>query len=196
MKARIAGEHQVINGSIKDLEIFSCKFQRKNRKETMYSILRPLSISLAGSTPAGDPTQGLHLDVIVTDVVIRVSPHIIEQMNRIIAAVSAAEGAADKLPAIGDFVHEDLWDQVSFVDSDFWFLKTEEGLEIDEDWYLAKTPTPAAKLNEMCLVNIPSIVVTVEAGVKNQTLPMILLESKVQATIGNWSSQVSSFSKN
>ena len=50
--------------------------------------------------------------------------------------------------------------------------------------------TKEKPLNEVCILNAPTIVVTIEAGVGNKTIPMLLLESHIQGQIKNWSSQV------
>lgn len=48
----------------------------------------------------------------------------------------------------------------------------------------------APKLKELCIVSMPSFVLTLEAGVGNKTLPMLLLESSFQGNVNDWSSQV------
>lgn len=51
----------------------------------------------------------------------------------------------------------------------------------------------APKLRELCIVSIPSFIFTLEAGVGNKTLPMLLLESSFRGNVNNWSSQVDIF---
>lgn len=43
---------------------------------------------------------------------------------------------------------------------------------------------------EMCILRAPSIVITVEAGVGSQTLPMILVDIGFQGSVADWSTQV------
>lgn len=45
-------------------------------------------------------------------------------------------------------------------------------------------------LNEICFVRLPALIITVEAGVGNKTLPMLLMESHFDGKIRNWSSNV------
>lgn len=66
LKLRIAGEHQVINGTMKELSMFTCNFDPTRRADTRYNILHPVTISLAGSTPEG---KGLHIEVNIVTVV-------------------------------------------------------------------------------------------------------------------------------
>lgn len=65
-------------------------------------------------------------------------------------------------------------------------------LEVGEDAsQMMVTEEPKPVLDEVCLVSVPSLVITVEAGVGTKTLPMLLLESNLQANVRNWSSSVS-----
>lgn len=56
----MAGEHQVINGVMKELSMYTCNFNPAHRADTRNNILHPVTISLAGSTPEG---KGLHVEV-------------------------------------------------------------------------------------------------------------------------------------
>lgn len=60
MKIRMAGKHQVINGSISDIQLYTCCYDPAKRADTKSHVLHPVSISVAGSTPEG---QGLHIEV-------------------------------------------------------------------------------------------------------------------------------------
>lgn len=53
-----------------------------------------------------------------------------------------------------------------------------------------KSEIAGSPKKEICIVQTPKLVITVEAGVGNQTLPMILLELSFQGKVRNWSSQV------
>lgn len=46
------------------------------------------------------------------------------------------------------------------------------------------------KLKEICLISMPTLIITVEAGIGNKTLPMLMLKSGFQGNVKNWSSQV------
>lgn len=65
-------------------------------------------------------------------------------------------------------------------------------LELAEDATLLTAPEDSKPvLDEICIISVPSMVITVEAGVGTKTLPMLLLESNLQAHVRNWSSSVS-----
>lgn len=50
-------------------------------------------------------------------------------------------------------------------------------------------------MREACVVQIPSIILTLETGTGSKPLPMLLLESGFEVNISNWSSQVDVFLK-
>ncbi|KAG8245426.1 hypothetical protein J6590_106487, partial [Homalodisca vitripennis] len=48
---------------------------------------------------------------------------------------------------------------------------------------------PKLSINEICVLKVPSVWITLEAGVGNKTLPMLLIEYNMQACVKSWSSQ-------
>lgn len=183
IKLRMTGSHMVLNGHLKDLQLFSCCYNPAKRKETKAQILRPITINVAGSTPSG---EGLHLDVCTTDIRLSVSPGTIELLNKVMATITAPKVDIDEGAKV-EKDYSDLWDIQPFRQHDYWFLKT----ELADDATHITLPTEAKKVvEEICLVAVPSVVITLEAGVGNKTVPMLLVESSLQATINNWSSQL------
>lgn len=191
-KLRMSDTHLIITGGIKDLQLYSCCYSPDKRKDTMQQILRPCSITLAGSTPEG---EGLHLDLTVTDIRLGVSPATIELLTKVQAALTASSTSQDKSEeAVVDY--SDLWTPKPFQETDHWFLMTEEG----EDAMAVLTgeaprveiiePPEKPVKTEICVISAPSIVVTVEAGIGTRTLPMIMLEMCFQGEARNWSSQL------
>lgn len=188
IKLRMTGSHLVLNGILKDLQLFSCCYNPAKRKDTKAQILRPITINVAGSTPSG---EGLHLDVCTTDIRLAVSPGTIELLNKVIATITAPKADADDKTKV-DKDYSDLWDTQPFRQNDYWFLKTELAADATHMTVVSETVPEVKKiLEEICLVSVPSVVITLEAGVGNKTVPMLLVESSLQATVHNWSSQLS-----
>ncbi|XP_066252738.1 intermembrane lipid transfer protein Vps13 isoform X1 [Euwallacea similis] len=185
VKLRINGDHQVINGLIKDLQLYTCNYNPAKRAETKANVLHPVTISLAGSTPEG---KGLHVELLVEQVVLRVSPACIELLNRVLVTMSKSPASED-LREEDQFTFQSLWDQRSFQDNEFWFLKGEEAVEATEDSICEQNSTKPA-LQELCIISMPSIVVTMEAGVANKTVPFLLFETSLRGRAKNWSSQL------
>lgn len=51
--------------------------------------------------------------------------------------------------------------------------------------------SPMLKKSEVCLISIPSIIFTIEAGIGTKTMPMLITECTFNGSINNWSSKVS-----
>ncbi|XP_058806498.1 intermembrane lipid transfer protein Vps13 isoform X2 [Phymastichus coffea] len=190
LKVRIMGDHQVINGSIKDLSILAGIYNPAKRSDWIYQVLRPTSISIAGSTPED---KGLHIDVQSTDIHLSVSPGVIEILNRVVQTITKKdeEGTEVKKPEPN---HEGLWVITPFTEPDYWFLKTEVAVEALEDLQLSddEEVTNIVYKPELAIVSAPTILLTLEAGVGNKTLPMLLLHLGFQSNIHDWSTSTMS----
>ncbi|KAJ8937448.1 hypothetical protein NQ314_011837 [Rhamnusium bicolor] len=186
VKFRMAGKHQVINGAIKDLQVYTCTYNPAHRSDTRANILYPVTISLAGSTPQD---KGLHVELLVNNIRLSVSPATIELLNRILLTMSSS-GTSEDASTKEQFNFENIWKQKPFLDPDYWFLNTEFATEALEGVVPGRT-APQRPLQELCIISMPSIIVTVEAGVGNKTLPMLTLDTSFKGSARNWSSQLS-----
>lgn len=174
-----------IKGALDELQLFTCCFNKRN--DTKSPVLQPVRINLAGSTKPG---QGLHMEVISSDIHIAVTPGTLELLNRCQATLTAKHGP-DEDESKGETDFSNIWESKTFEDCDFWFLKTE--MAQDAMATLAEEPqavevAPVTPLSEMVIVTMPSIIVTVEAGVGNKTMPMMLLETSFQGVVRDFSS--------
>lgn len=57
----------------------------------------------------------------------------------------------------------------------------------EEDFVTSDSPL----LEELCLVSMPKIVLTVEGSIAKNTTPMLLLEMRFEGQVHNWSHLVS-----
>lgn len=188
LNARIVGSQQSIRGSVRDLQLYTCCYNPARRKDTKYSVLRPCNINVVGTTPLN---KGLHLDVTISEIRLSVSPAVIELLSRCQATMTGAAAIAlNESNAI--IYYNDIWEQKKFVDSDYWFLRTEQGEDAMDTLNNANFPKENAKFNlkELCVVTANSIIFTMEAGVGNKTLPMLLLETGFEAKIRDWSAKL------
>lgn len=83
--------------------------------------------------------------------------------------------------------YSDLWQPKGFVEDDFWFIKVDEGfdaLSLD-----SMSLAPIAK-EEKCIVEVPSIAIIIENGIGVHTIPMLFIETSMDASIANWSSEM------
>ncbi|KAK2581118.1 hypothetical protein KPH14_007937 [Odynerus spinipes] len=185
LKMRLMGDHQVITGSIKDLSLLTGIYNPAKRADWIYQVLRPCSISVAGSTPEG---KGLHIDVCCTDIHISVSPGVIEILNKVVHTVTKTE-EEDSEVAKPETNYEGLWLITPYEEQDYWFLKTEVGTEVLEDLIYPDYNDNAVYKPELAIISAPTILLTLEAGVGNKTLPMILMHIGFQSNVNDWSTK-------
>ena len=213
LKVRMIGEHQVISGSVKDLSILTGVYNPEKRADWIYQVLRPCSISIAGSTPEN---KGLHVDVCCTDVHISVSPGdikiptkyqaflspfhkyfiykvynaagVIEILNRVMKKITTKEPDADE-NVKHEPTHEGLWLVSPYEETDYWFLKTEVGIEVLEEFSYEEADEVVPYKAELAIVSAPVILLTLEAGVGNKTLPMLLFNVGFQSNVNDWSTK-------
>lgn len=110
-----------------------------------------------------------------------------ELLNRILVTMqSGGINQQDEQDRIFDYLN--LWKPRPFEEHDYWYLKTDLALEAIES--TENTVLRKKTLEEMCIISVPSIIVTIEAGVGNKTVPMILMETSLKGTAKNWSTQL------
>uniref|UniRef100_A0A224XG50 Putative vacuolar protein n=1 Tax=Panstrongylus lignarius TaxID=156445 RepID=A0A224XG50_9HEMI len=182
-KLRMSGSHQVITGSLGDLQLFSCCYNPSRRQQTKVPVLHPFSVVLAGSTPEN---SGLHLDLSTTSIMISVSPGTIQLLNSIAATMVPKLVQQTPAEAVETIDRSNLWKVEQYNDVDYYFLKTELGEEASE--VHPERMVSEEHLSELCVFSVPTLLVTIEVGVGTSTVPMILIETSIQATVRNWSS--------
>jgi vacuolar protein sorting-associated protein 13A/C len=79
-------EKQVINCSIKNIQLYSCVFNPEWRKDSLIQVLRPCTLNIAGSCQIG---QQPNLDVLLSDVRIAITPGIINIVTNTMAALKS-----------------------------------------------------------------------------------------------------------
>lgn len=182
-KVRLHGEKQIIQGEIKNFSLYLSDFNPQRRNLSKHYVLHPCSISLSGSTPED---KGLHVSLNVSKIKICVSPATIELMNKIMATMTQQESEQTKaLKVPTDY--SDLWLAKPFEDDDFWFIKLDEAFDVLSVDSLVIEP---AGKEEKCVVEVPSIAIIIENGVGVHTIPMLFIETSMDAQISNWSSEM------
>ena len=86
-----------------------------------------------------------------------------------------------------------LWENQPYSEEDLWYLKADEALDLanpsSDNFSLASTSSVC--LDQQLVFKINQLIVTVEAGQGNNTVPMLLLESKLTGDVRNWSGRLS-----
>lgn len=83
--------------------------------------------------------------------------------------------------------YSDLWKAKEFDEDDFWFIKVDEGF--DAMSLESMSIAPIGK-EEKCVVEVPSIAIIIENGIGVHTIPMLFIETSMDAQIANWSSEM------
>lgn len=185
LRLRIIGEKQIVEGEIADLKFYLCEFNPARRNATKHFIIQPCTLSLHGNTPE---SRGMSISLSTNDIRINISPAIIELLSKAMATVTATEDKSESIQE--EFPdYSDLWKVEKFKEDDFWFMRIEQGEEVvaTECAY----PSIVDHKPEVCIVEIPSIVIVIETGFGYYTYPMLVIETKMNAEIRNWSSSLS-----
>ena len=159
------------------------EFNPQRRNQTKHYVLHPCSINLNGSTPED---KGLHVSLNVSKIKICVSPATIELMNSIMATITQEE--SDKLEIEKrEPEYEEMWGPKTFEEDEFWFIRVEEAE--DALSYMSLALEPAHK-EEKCVIEVPSISIIIENGIGVHTIPMLFIETSMEAQVTNWSSEM------
>ncbi|CAG9795097.1 unnamed protein product [Diatraea saccharalis] len=181
-KLRKTSERMVADGGISGLQVV---IRTLGHAEcgTRY-LLAPAHLSLALSQP---PSSGMHVDISVSDIKITVSPDIIALLNRVMATITSTEEDTTEQENKALF-YKDLWTVQSFRPNSYWFLKTEEAeeaLNVESLTELSEIPPPSG---EICLLSSPSIVVSFEMDIGNETIPVLVMQASLNGQLKDWSS--------
>lgn len=67
----------------------------------------------------------------------------------------------------------------------------EDALDVYGDMSPEKSAEVPAVSGEICLLSAPVIVLCIETGIGNDTIPMLSMQASLEAQIKDWSGQVS-----
>uniref|UniRef100_A0AAG5D0Y8 Vacuolar protein sorting-associated protein 13 n=1 Tax=Anopheles atroparvus TaxID=41427 RepID=A0AAG5D0Y8_ANOAO len=182
LDVRLIGERQIIKGELKDLCLYYAEFNPERRNSTKHYVVRPCTINLNGSTPEG---LGLQLSIISTAIELSVSPAIIELMNNALQTLTAKEQS--KLNETADSTDfEQLWHVKEFDPEQYWFIQP----ELAEDALSLESMRTVEIKEEKCMIDIPCISLIVETGLGTNTIPMLYINTSLEGSVANWSSDM------
>ncbi|XP_065344717.1 intermembrane lipid transfer protein Vps13 isoform X2 [Cloeon dipterum] len=180
-RIRMTPEKQVIDFGIKSIQLYSCIFNPERRKDTLCQVVRPCELSVAGSCSTG---QQPHIEVMLSPIRISVTPGTINILTNTMSALGSGmeDKEDDEIKVQPDWSL--LWRPKPFKETDHWFLLTEEGVDALSMCEIP-TETPSGDGGQI-VVTAPSFEITLEAGFGIKTLPLISLQSRMQATMSDW----------
>ncbi|KAH9502234.1 hypothetical protein Btru_070491 [Bulinus truncatus] len=138
-----------ITGAIRELSLVSCLFSSPDKKQ---NVLHPVNIDLLANGPQG---KDHHIDVIVSDFIITVSPPTIRLLTAIIASMSQMSPEDLPKPVLKD--HSSIWDLKPLDRCDFWYTQSAEDATVEigevlEDEESAETRGELTSLGNITLM--------------------------------------------
>lgn len=189
-KVIITQNVKVVSGKVANLTFYTACFNPETRNSTLAKILSPCDIDIQCNIQENSQ----HMDILFKDLILHISPGTVHLITNILSSLvtESAPDVENVEKVVDDF--SGLWLSKKLEDCNFWFLQTvksQNAVEAAEDLVIPsveETVTPVTR--EQLLFTMRKVVITIEAGVGNRTVPMILLESSFQADIRDWSTNL------
>ncbi|XP_077994048.1 intermembrane lipid transfer protein VPS13A-like isoform X3 [Glandiceps talaboti] len=192
-KMDLTAERMSMGGSVNNLQIIHCPFDKEKRAQLSSKVLQPCSISFHLSQPQG---EGQHIDLALTEIAFNTSPRTIQTMSAIAASMKPPEQPEEiEKKKSEEAVPEDLWGIKRLKNCNFWFLKeAKPPEEADPSGAVALIEEIAATKvvrGDLLIMKIERIKFTIEAmGAGQQTVPMLMMEANVTAEVKDWTSNL------
>uniref|UniRef100_A0A3Q2G8Y9 Vacuolar protein sorting 13 homolog C n=1 Tax=Cyprinodon variegatus TaxID=28743 RepID=A0A3Q2G8Y9_CYPVA len=168
---------QNMRANLRDLKVLACPFIQNKEDKSVTTVLKPCSVSMETKTSPNQPLSGF---VTVEEVIIKISPVILNTVMTITAGIAAKTQAEQSQEQKADV--SNLWSIMDIYNCNFWFLGVDQATEITEN-YAESDGT------EGCSVSFPqSVQMTLESGLGHRTVPLLLAESSLNGVAKNWSS--------
>uniref|UniRef100_A0A3Q2G954 Vacuolar protein sorting 13 homolog C n=1 Tax=Cyprinodon variegatus TaxID=28743 RepID=A0A3Q2G954_CYPVA len=171
---------QNMRANLRDLKVLACPFIQNKEDKSVTTVLKPCSVSMETKTSPNQPLSGF---VTVEEVIIKISPVILNTVMTITAGIAAKTQAEQSQEQKADV--SNLWSIMDIYNCNFWFLGVDQATEITENYAESDEPRQA----EGCSVSFPqSVQMTLESGLGHRTVPLLLAESSLNGVAKNWSS--------
>ncbi|XP_070411206.1 intermembrane lipid transfer protein VPS13C isoform X2 [Nothobranchius furzeri] len=169
---------QSMRANLRGLKVLACRFIRDKEDKAFTTVLKPCSVSLETKMHPNQPLSG---SVTVEEVIVKISPVILNTVMTIAAGMTkpSVEQNQETKPDIGD-----LWSTMNIYNCNFWFLGVDQAVEMTESF---REPD-GRNQGETFTAQIKVIQVTLESGLGHRTVPLLLAESSVNGVARNWSS--------
>ncbi|XP_035991633.1 vacuolar protein sorting-associated protein 13C isoform X3 [Fundulus heteroclitus] len=170
---------QNMRANLRDLKVLACPFIGSRESEAVTTVLKPCSVTLETKTSPNQPLSG---SVTVEEVVLKISPVILNTVMTITAGMTPKAQAEQRGESKTDV--SDLWSIMNVYDCNFWFLGVDQAIEVTESY---KEPDDSNR-GEAFTAQIKVVQVTLESGLGHRTVPLLLAESSLNGVARNWSS--------
>ncbi|XP_077419043.1 intermembrane lipid transfer protein VPS13C isoform X3 [Vanacampus margaritifer] len=174
------GGTQTVKAHLRALKVLACPFIHKREDKTITTVLRPCSVVMETTTGPSQPLSG---SVTVEEVIVKISPFILNTVSTIMAAMTARQqdssGTDDQQEDL-----KDLWLTKKVYECNYWFLGVDQASEVTENFREQED----LNVGQQFAAQVKVIQVTLESGLGHRTVPLLLAESSFSGSAKNWSS--------
>ncbi|KAJ4923404.1 hypothetical protein JOQ06_000737, partial [Pogonophryne albipinna] len=170
---------QDMRANLRELRVLACPFIRDQEDAAVTTVLRPCSVALETKTVPNQPLSGC---VTVEEVVLKISPFILNTVMTITAAMTTRRHVDDDGSAPQEV--GDLWSVRNIYGCNFWFLGVDSFSEATE----SLRDLDQGRQGESFSAEVKVFQVTLESGFGHRTVPLLLAESSFSGSAKNWSS--------
>ncbi|VIO96842.1 Uncharacterized protein BM_BM5678 [Brugia malayi] len=186
LKAKPDGEKQVMIGGIKNLQIISTYYLESKCDQTPYQVLKRTDIDVHLTTE--QKTLSENFVVHIGQLYLKVSPAIIRLLSAVFSAfLSAANVKEDSLTTRKTVLkkYPNYWEKRRIDRNKHWWFNVVE--EQQEDFEYAVDIAAFISHEQQGTIIMDSLIITLEAGMGNRTVPVVLLESSTVIALSHWS---------
>uniref|UniRef100_A0A8D3DRE7 Vacuolar protein sorting-associated protein 13C n=1 Tax=Scophthalmus maximus TaxID=52904 RepID=A0A8D3DRE7_SCOMX len=170
---------QNTRANLRELKVLACPFIRNESEgKAVTTVLRPCSVALETKTQPNQPLSG---SVTVEEVIVKISPFILNTVMTITAAMTPKQSDEQSPDSAGA---TDLWSAMNIYDCNYWFLGVDQATEVTETF----REQDGRNDGESFAAEVKVVQVTLESGLGHQTIPLLLAESTFNGSAKNWSS--------
>ncbi|XP_035538229.1 vacuolar protein sorting-associated protein 13C [Morone saxatilis] len=170
---------QNMRANLRELKVLACPFIRNKEANGVTTVLRPCSVALETETQPNQPLSG---SVTVEEVIVKISPFILNTVMTITAAMTAKQ-RDEQNPESNSNVG-DLWSVMNIYGCNYWFLGVDQATEVTESF----REQDGRNEGESFAAEVKVVQVTLESGLGHRTVPLLLAESSFNGSAKNWSS--------
>ncbi|KAJ8247516.1 hypothetical protein GJAV_G00247290 [Gymnothorax javanicus] len=170
---------QSLRANLRNFKVLACPFIRNKEAKAVTTVLRPCSVVLETKKNQNQPLTG---SVIVEEVIIKISPVILNTVMTITAAMTPKSNEDQQEEYTGDL--SKLWSIMNVYEGNYWFLGVDTATEVTESF---RGPDDR-NAGENFEVEVKVVQITMESGLGHRTVPLLLAESSLSGTAKNWSS--------
>nr|XP_057944344.1 intermembrane lipid transfer protein VPS13C isoform X2 [Doryrhamphus excisus] len=170
---------QTTRANLRALKVLACPFIRNKQDKAVTTVLRPCSVVLETKRSPNQPLSG---SVTVEEVIVKISPFILNTVSTITAAMTARKSGEQNQDLEPDV--SNLWSVRNIYACNYWFLGVDQATEVTEGF----RDQDGLNLGERFAAEVKVIQVTLESGLGHHTVPLLLAESSFNGTAQNWSS--------